>query len=411
MPEPEVLTKKDIEATHKLFDELKKVVESKDSQTSEAKTKIEKIEKDFEALDKKNQDFVLGQAADKKAQEELKEQVSDLEKKLARMPNGSKGREEATVEMKAFQNFVRKGTPNGSGGGISAEEMKALRTDSDVEGGYLAPPEYVFEIIKKITEISPIRAYARVRKTSRGEIEIPKRTSIPTANFRAEGATIGASQSAYGMLKIPAQHLDALVIATMTMLSDSGFNMESEINQDVVEAFSLAEGNAFITGSLNTQPEGILTNAAVQVVNSGVANDIVADNFYDLQGQVKTGYNPAFIFNRRTLARVRKMKDGVGQYLFAPAAQGMPNTIGGDPFALMPAMPDIGAGLTPVAYGDWGRGYTIVDGINMAIVRDPFTLSDQGKIRFVFSRRVGGKVTLDEAIKKLTCSTAGWTQQ
>jgi HK97 family phage major capsid protein len=67
-------------------------------------------------------------------------------------------------------------------------------------------------------------------------------------------------------------------------------------------------------------------------------------------------------------------------------------------------MPSEGAGLVPIAYGDFARGYTLVDRIQMEMLRDPYTQATSGNIRFIFRRRLGGQVTLAEAIRKLTCS-------
>ena len=61
--------------------------------------------------------------------------------------------------------------------------------------------------------------------------------------------------------------------------------------------------------------------------------------------------------------------------------------------------------MTPIAFGDLRRGYTIVDRIQLSVLRDPFTQATAGKIRFIARRRVGGQVVLPEAIAKLKCST------
>ena len=42
----------------------------------------------------------------------------------------------------------------------------------------------------------------------------------------------------------------------------------------------------------------------------------------------------------------------------------------------------------------------IVDRVNMAILRDPFTQATTGNIRYIARRRVGGQVVLPEAIVK-----------
>lgn len=398
--ENEALTEKDIKSMHEGLGELRRLVEGKDAGTAEVKEKVEKIEKQLDEIEEKNQKFVAEKAVEAKKFDDLQKQYDELEAKMSRMPGGSKQEAEAKAELKAFEVLVQKGAS-----GVAEQERKYLRTDSDTEGGYLAPAEYVSEIIKQITEFSPIRQLARSRRTSRGEIEIPKRTGKPTAAFRGEGIDITASQSSYGMVKVPVGNLDALVIATTNMLTDAAFNMETEINGDVVESFTEVEGDRFLNGDGVNAPEGLLTNADVGIVNSGIANDITADNFFDVQGELKQGYNATWLLNRRTLAKVRKMKGADGHYLFTPATQGAPNSIAGDPYMLAIHMPDVGAGNTPVLYGDFLKGYTVVDGVQMTVLRDPYVLGASGKVRFIFSKRTGGKVTLAEALKKLKCST------
>jgi HK97 family phage major capsid protein len=111
------------------------------------------------------------------------------------------------------------------------------------------------------------------------------------------------------------------------------------------------------------------------------------------------------LLNRTTLATIRTLKDGQGQYLWQNGlAAGLPSTINGDQYVSAIDMPNIGAGLYPVAYGDFARGYTMVDHTDTTMLRDPYTLGREGKILFIMHRRNGGKVVLAEAIKKLKIS-------
>ena len=68
-------------------------------------------------------------------------------------------------------------------------------------------------------------------------------------------------------------------------------------------------------------------------------------------------------------------------------------------------MPDVGSNTYPVAFGDFRRGYMIVDRVALAILRDPYTQATSGTIRYIARRRVGGQVILAEAIRKQKCST------
>jgi HK97 family phage major capsid protein len=73
--------------------------------------------------------------------------------------------------LNAFDVYCRKGLE-----GLNVAEKKALTVSNDSTGGYLAPPEYVRELLKTVTEISPIRSIARIRSTASRSIQVPKRT-------------------------------------------------------------------------------------------------------------------------------------------------------------------------------------------------------------------------------------------
>ena len=47
----------------------------------------------------------------------------------------------------------------------------------------------------------------------------------------------------------------------------------------------------------------------------------------------------------------------------------------------------------------------IVDRVQMAVLRDPFTQATSGNVRYIARRRVGGQVIQAEAIVKQKCST------
>jgi len=67
-------------------------------------------------------------------------------------------------------------------------------------------------------------------------------------------------------------------------------------------------------------------------------------------------------------------------------------------------MPDVDAGSIPVAFGDFGAGYTIAERPDLRVLRDPF--SAKPHVLFYASKRVGGDVSDFAAIKLLRCSNA-----
>lgn len=383
-----------IQENAQLIKELHETIEAKSAESAESKVKVEKLEKRLDELEDVNQKRLVEIESSKKTQKDFEEKLVEMEKQASRLPAGSA--KQASVELKAFEKFLMKGERS-----LNAEEVKYLRTDNDSDGGFLSPPEYVNEIIKKITEISPVRQVARVMQTGRESVQIPKRETLLTGFWTGEGGDIATNQSTYGLQEIKTNKLSTIVEITREMMADSFFNMEQEITSDAAESFAQLEGAAFISGDAVNKPQGILTNPDVQEVNTGVANDLTADSLIDMTGELKVGYSRAWMFNRGTLARIRKLKDGAGAYLWHMFDASAPNTLLGDPYFVAQDLPDIAVDSNPVIYGDFNRGYRIVDRMSMDVIRDDFTLATSGKIRFIFNRRVGAQVVLAEAIKKM----------
>jgi len=338
------------------------------------------------------------------AQDQLKEQIERMET-VMRRPNSGFDSKQIDDGLKAFDSWCRKGME-----GLSQDERKALTVSNDTTGGYLAPPEYVRELIKGITEISPIRSISRVRQTGQRSIQIPKRTGQFAAQWTSEtGTRTETTGWQVGLEEIPAHEMYALVDISEQDLEDTVFNLEAEMQGEFTEQFALAEGTSFVSGNAVGKPEGILTNADVAETNSGSSALLTADGLITLVHSIKSNYakNGNFILNRSTLGAVRKLKDAAGQYVFQAGMSltgGMGNTILGHGYVEAVDMPNVGANNYPVAFGDFRRGYLIVDRIAMSVLRDPFTQATVGNVRYIARRRVGGQVILAEAIVKQKCS-------
>lgn len=356
--------------------------------------------------------------AAKLAAAEAKTAVEELEAKWNReglFGKGGEKKSDVNAWARAVINAHTVGTANLSPDQQKAlaaveAEYKSLGIANDTTGGYLAPSEFVREIIKGVTEMSPARQLARVRQTGSKSIMLPKRAGQFAAQWTADQGTRAETTGlSWGMLEVHAHEMYALIDISQQNLEDSAFNLEAEVNFEATEQFAVAEGLAFVSGTGVGQPEGILTNADVSSTNSGSAAAVTADGLLTLKHAIKTAYarNANWAMNRTTLGSVRKLKDATsGAYLWMPGlAQGKPNTLDGDPYVEMPDMPSEGANTYPVVYGDFQRAYSLVDRIAMSMLRDPFTQATSGNIRFLFRRRVGGAVVLAEAIRKLKCST------
>lgn len=416
------------------FEEFKKTNDERLKGVEKGRTdplieeKLRKIEADFKKGDELSARFVAMEAAEtqrKADAKELRDQIDALELKLKR-PGANTP--EAKVELKTHHDTWARGmlTSIASGGLPTDEghrksfervlaECKALGISNDTTGGFLAPAEYVREIIKGVTELSPVRSLVRVRSTVNKSVMVPKRTGQFAAQWVADqGSRSETDGLRWGMLEIPTHEMYALVDISHQNLEDSAFDLEAEIRAECDEQFALAEGTAVISGNGVGRPEGWMTNAGVLSTPSGTAATIAdsdgqANGLLTLKHAIKTAYtrNAHWALNRTTLGSVRKLKDADKGYIWMPGiAMGKPNTIDGDPYVECPDMPNEGADAFPVAYGDFLRAYTLVDRINMVALRDPYTQASSGNIRFLMYRRIGGQVMLAEAIRKLKCATS-----
>jgi HK97 family phage major capsid protein len=197
------------------------------------------------------------------------------------------------------------------------------------------------------------------------------------------------------------------------MLEDSAFDVAALLSFEFAEEFGFEEGKAFVGGNTILSPSGFLndTTIAYTPTGTGGASTIPSpDPLIDLFHALKPPYraNGTWAMNTNTLSTIRKLKDGQGRYLINIA--GIDNTpvttLLGRPVIEMVDMPDIGAGTTPIVFGDFGNGYRIFDRISLSILRDPYSQATNGMTRFHGRRRVAGGVGKSEALRKLIVATS-----
>ncbi|MBS7542009.1 phage major capsid protein [Ancylobacter oerskovii] len=313
----------------------------------------------------------------------------------------------------AFDAYVR----HGEAAGLKRIEAKAMSAGVAADGGYVVPGETEREIGKRLAALSPIRAISDVRTISAGTYKKPFMTSGPAVGWVAETAARAQTASpVLDELAFPAMELYAMPAATQTLLDDAAVNIDEWLAIEVEAAFASQEGTAFVTGDGTGKPKGFLSYASVAesawawgslgFVATGAAGGFPsanpADPLVDLVYALKAGYrqNGSFVMNRRTQGAVRKLKDENGHYLWAPpVGPGQPPSLMN--FAVHEAeeMPNIGADSLSVAFGDFRRGYLVVDRAGVRVLRDPY--SAKPYVLFYTTKRVGGGVQDFDAIKLL----------
>jgi HK97 family phage major capsid protein len=289
----------------------------------------------------------------------------------------------------------------------------SLNKGADAEGGYLAPVEWDRTITDKLVQVSAMRQIASVQQISgAGFKKLFNARGMGSGWVGETAARPETTTPTLGSLTYTTGELYANPAATQQMLDDSAVNLEEWIANEVELEFSYQEGIAFVSGNGTNKPNGLLTYAtgaanaaahpwgAVPTTTVAGTTAITADELISLTYALPQEYTgeARFVMNRTTSAAVRLLKDGNGNYLWQPTfTAGQPATIAGYPVTEMPAMPNVAAGAIPVAFGDFRRGYLVIDRVGLRVLRDPYT--NKPFVHFYTTKRVGGGLLNPEVLR------------
>lgn len=356
-------------------------------------------------------DLVSRQDEADKAIGVLRSDVDEVKARLERVSraagrpalDGARG-----VEVKGFvDGYLRTG---------SVAEIKSISGVTPQDGGYAVPHEIDARIGEELKEISPIRRIAQVAQTRTAGYR--KLFAIGGTGSGWVSETAGRPETAtptFREIAPPSGDLYANPAASQAMLDDAAFDLEGWLAKEIASEFARAEGAAFVSGSGVNRPEGFLsvpTSPAndsarpfgtLQYHGSGHATglgDTIELTLIDLAHSLKAGHRQgaSWVMSSATLAEVRKLKASDGNFLWQPGLiEGQPDRLLGYPVLEAEDMPDIAASATPIAFGDFRRGYLVVDRQGVNVLRDPF--SAKPYVLFYTTKRVGGGVQNFEAIK------------
>lgn len=294
-------------------------------------------------------------------------------------------------EVKAFTHY------------LSTGEAKSLTTASDTANHVLVPEEVSGEFIRNLVEYSPVRAIADVRSTAAATIILPKRTGVTNAVWVGETTPRTGSEPSFDQSEIAVKEISTYVDMSIQLAEDSA-NVLSEVNLALAEDFGQKESLAFVKGSAALEPSGFMANANIASTGAASGVSVSPDELIALMYALPGTYRNAgtWVMNGTTLAALRTLKDGHGNYLWQPSYQaGQPETILGRPVIEAVDMPDIAEGAEPIIFGDFKRGYRIYDRISLAVMADPYTQRANGLMRYHARRRVGAGVIRPDALRKL----------
>ena len=344
---------------------------------------------------------------------------SDLDKLTLRLQRPALAGTKAATRATSFTDrYLRKGLDAGG------DEVKSLTIGTPSAGGVAVPNEIDTVIDDTLKTISPIRGIASVVQIGSAHYRKLIAVGGVASGWASEtGARPDTATPNFVEIVPPMGELFANPSASQAMLDDAMFDVETWLANEIAVEFARNEGIAFVTGTGVGQPQGYLTYpttadvdgvrpfGTLQYLATGVDGGFPTtnpqDRIIDLVHALRPPYRQGavFVMNSTTIARIRKFKDNVGNFLLQPGLSAeQPATLLGYPVVDAEAMPDIAVGSLSIAFGNFRAGYIVTERNTTGILRDPF--SNKPYVSFYAVRRVGGAVVNSEAIKLMKFSAA-----
>jgi len=292
-------------------------------------------------------------------------------------------------------------------------EGRAQSTTPGSAGGFTVPEGFSGEIDQQMAIWGPMWDAAIVRElsTSTGNA-LPWPTVDDTAKsgrIKAENAGVdddGTDDVTFAEKILNSYVYDTgMVRVPIELLQDSAFNIEALMGDLFGERLGRAANTALTTGTGTNQPNGIVTASGLGITSAAVAA-VTSDELIDLFHSVDPAYRMSpkcrWMFNDSTLAAIRKLKDGQGNYLWTmgDVRTGEPDQFLGKAYSVNQAMASLGTGNKPVVFGDLSR-YVVrkVLGYQMLTLRERY--AENFQVGMVGFKRFDGDLLNANAVKHL----------
>ena len=336
-------------------------------------------------------------------QDEIDMRLSAATTKPVHMDPGSvkKGDVRATSTDEyngAFWNMMR-------GKGNLLEVQDALSVGVDEEGGYTVPDEFERRLVQGLEENNIFRQMAHVIKTSSGTRKIPVANDTLEASWIDEGEEIPEGTTQFKQATLNAYKMGKMVKVSNELLNDSFFDIAGYIADRFGKAMGRAEEKAFIIGTGDKQPTGLLNDSMGAEIGTTAESQtsVTFDDVFRLYYSLKAPYRSkaAFLCNEELLLQLMMLKDGNDNYIWKPGLDtGKPDTILGRPIYTSCYVPGVEKGQKVMAFGDYSY-YWVADRASRTFRRlnELYAATDQ--VGFMTTQRVDGKLILPEAVKCL----------
>jgi HK97 family phage major capsid protein len=255
--------------------------------------------------------------------------------------------------------------------GFQSVEHRAQTTTASA-GGYTIPTELSNIMVKSMLAWGPMYdpgITTEIVTSGGGAITMPTvNDTATTVEKSTEGTTYtddGGKDVTFGEKTLNAYAFNTEWLRVSKELADdSVFAMETILGNLLGERLGRRANLELTVGDGTGDPNGIVTASGAGIV-AAATNAITADEIIDLLHSVDPAYRNGpgvrFMFNDSTLAAIRKLKDGDGNYLWqmGNVQAGVPGALLGYNYSINQAMAGLASGVDSrvAVFGDFSKYY------------------------------------------------------
>ena len=308
-----------------------------------------------------------------------------------------KPEDKTAEEERSFVDYLRSG---------KALETRADSNWTPASNGAVIPSSIANKIIEKVKNISPIYSMSTKYNVA-GTLSIPyydETDGTITVGYQNEFSDITATSGKLKSISLTGYLVGALTKISRSLMNNSAFDILGYVINKLAEAVALWIDKEIINGTIS-KIEGL--SAAKNVITSGSATAITADELIDLQDTVPDVFQPNAIWVMSSKARslIRKLKDGDGNFLLnKDATSKWGYTLFGRPVYLSDAV-GFEKGKPAIYYGDFsGLAVKMTENFNVEVLREQF--ATQHAVGVVAWLELDAKIENDQklAVLKLKAS-------
>lgn len=382
--------------------------------------------RDMNAEETKQFDALWAEASAAKENIERLEKLSEIRSEKSQPanqedPKGMTIEERAAKESKVFRKVLLRGVEKLSDEERAIHSQMEKRASTDPQssttttGGYLIPTILEDALVKALKLFGGARQAGVVFQTD-GGYPLDFATIDDTSNkgrLLTENTQVTVNQLVFGKKTFYAYKFSSdMVLLPTELLQDEKVDINAYLADLFGERIGRIENDYFTTGTGSSQPEGCLGGASASGVTSVSASAITKANLIDLIYSVDPLYRQSskayLMFNDSTAKALFKLSLGTaidvplfsGPFTGATNSEGMVDKILGYKYIINQSMPNIGAGLKSVVFGDFSR-FKIRDVAGFRMLRLTERYADYDQIGVILLHRADSRVLTSGAIKYL----------